>query len=71
MAKALASHGVQELILADGRRILWRRELAMKLLNLQEKDGSWFNANNRWWEKDPALVTAYGLLTLEIVYRGL
>ena len=43
----------------------------MRLINLQKADGSWQNANGRWWEKDSNLVTAYGVLTLEIIYRGM
>jgi squalene-hopene/tetraprenyl-beta-curcumene cyclase len=71
MTKALNAYGIDELELADGRRINWRREVAMKLLNVQQKDGSWINDNGRWWERDSALVTAYAVLALEILYRGL
>jgi squalene-hopene/tetraprenyl-beta-curcumene cyclase len=71
MAKALSLHGTTELELVDGRKISWRKDLAAKLLKLQQRDGSWVNENGRWWERDPALVTAYGVLTLEIVQRGL
>ena len=71
MTKALSASGVKELTLTDGRKIDWRRDLAMKLLNLQQRDGSWSNDNARWWEKDPALVTSYAVLSLEILQRGL
>jgi squalene-hopene/tetraprenyl-beta-curcumene cyclase len=71
MAKALTVYGAGELELADGRKANWRRELAMRLLNLQRADGSWFNDNGRWWERDPALVTSYAVLALEMVQRGL
>jgi squalene-hopene/tetraprenyl-beta-curcumene cyclase len=71
MTKALNAYGVDELELADGRRINWRREVAMKLINLQQKDGSWINDNGRWWERDPSLVTSYALLSLELLSRGL
>jgi squalene-hopene/tetraprenyl-beta-curcumene cyclase len=43
----------------------------MKLINLQKGDGSWANENGRWWEKDPALVTSYAVISLEIICRGL
>jgi squalene-hopene/tetraprenyl-beta-curcumene cyclase len=69
MAKALSLYGVEELDLADGRRIDWRKDLAMRLINLQQKDGSWMNDNGRWWERDPALVTAYAVLTLELIHK--
>jgi squalene-hopene/tetraprenyl-beta-curcumene cyclase len=71
MSKALSLSRLDELPLSDGQKIDWRRQLAMKLINLQKRDGSWENGNGRWWEKDPALVTSYALLTLERAYRGL
>lgn len=48
-----------------GGEIAWRRELAAKLAALQRPDGSWCNANNRFWEGDPVLATAYAVLALE------
>jgi len=71
MAKALSLFGVQTFKLADGTEINWRKDLALKLLNLQNSEGFWVNDNGRWWEKDPTLVTAYTVMALEIVYRGL
>lgn len=71
LAKALTAYGVRNLELADGRTIDWRKELGQRLLNLQQPDGSWVNANGRWWEKDPALVTSYSVLALGIVGRGM
>lgn len=71
MAKALAIYGVDELTLSNGKRVNWRKDLALRLLNLQSADGSWVNENGRWWEKDPVLVTSYALLSLEILVRGL
>lgn len=72
MTKALTLHNVNELELKDGRKINWRREVAMKLINLQKPDGSWLNDQAaRWWEKETALVTAYSVIALEIIHRGL
>lgn len=71
MAKAMTAAGVDRLTLSDGTRLDWRKELTLKLLNLQREDGSWVNDNGRWWERDPVLVTSYALLTLEILHRGL
>ena len=71
MTKALTAYGVDELELQDGRKLNWRKEVAMRLLNLQRQDGSWLNDNARWWEKDPALVTSYAVLSLELIWRGL
>jgi squalene-hopene/tetraprenyl-beta-curcumene cyclase len=71
MTKALNSADTPTLELEDGRQVIWRREVALRLLNLQQADGSWVNPNNRWWEKDPNLVTAYAVMTLDILWRGL
>ena len=71
MAKALTLYGVDQLEVAQGSKVDWRKDLAMRLINLQQKDGSWLNDNGRWWERDPALVTAYGVLTLELIAKAL
>ncbi len=71
MAKALSAYGVNELTLSNGNKINWRKELALKLLNLQKPDGMWINENGRWWERDPNLVTAYAVIVLDILHRGL
>jgi len=71
MTKALSLYGTGELELIDGQKIHWPKDLALKLINLQQRDGSWSNDNGRWWEKDPALVTSYAVLALEMLYRGL
>lgn len=72
LAKALTTYGVDELVLENGRKVNWRPDLAMKLINLQQKDGSWINQKHgRWWEKDPVLVTSYAVLALEIIDRGM
>ena len=55
----------------DGRKLDWRKEVAMKLINLQQRDGSWSNESGRWREKDAPLVTAYAVLSLETIWRGL
>jgi squalene-hopene/tetraprenyl-beta-curcumene cyclase len=71
MSKALTLYGVDDLQLRNGQKVNWRKELGMRLINLQQRDGSWSNPNGRWWEKEPALVTSYALLSLEMIYRGL
>jgi squalene-hopene/tetraprenyl-beta-curcumene cyclase len=68
MSKGLSAHGAETLALANGTQVEWARDLALKLINLQSPDGSWANASGRWWEKDPALVTAYAVRTLEMVH---
>ena len=71
MTKALTIYGAGDLELANGQKINWRKELGLRLINLQRQDGSWSNENGRWWEKDPSLVTSYAVLSLEMLYRGL
>jgi squalene-hopene/tetraprenyl-beta-curcumene cyclase len=70
MAKALSAYGTDEII-SNGQKINWREKLCLRLLDLQRADGSWLNENGRWWEKEQALVTAYGLLTLEFAEKKL
>jgi squalene-hopene/tetraprenyl-beta-curcumene cyclase len=68
MSKALASHDTETLAMADGKQVDWASELALKLINVQQTDGTWVNSSGRWWEKDPTLVTAYAVLTLESLH---
>lgn len=72
MAKALATAGVNRLVTPDGTEINWKQDLALKVMSTQRPDGAWINeGSNRWLEDDPALVTAYSLLTLQHIYRNL
>ena len=71
MAKALTAYGVGDMDLKDGKKANWREDVAKKLINLQNKDGYWQNENGRWFEKDPVLATAYSLIALELINRGL
>lgn len=71
MTKALNAARVENFDVKDGRKVDWRRDVAMRLINLQKSDGSWQNDNGRWWEKDSNLVTAYAVLSLEVIYRGM
>jgi squalene-hopene/tetraprenyl-beta-curcumene cyclase len=68
MSKALSVYGTEVIALSDGRQVNWCNDLTLKLLNLQQGDGSWANADGRWWEKDPCLVTAYAVRTLEMIH---
>ncbi len=70
MAKALTIAGVQKLEEPDGNKIDWKKDLALKLMSQQQRDGSWINdGSNRWMEGDPILVTAYSLQALQQIYR--
>lgn len=66
MAKALTASKTSTLQ-ASGKSHDWARELAIELINRQQSGGFWVNDTGRWMEKDPVLVTAYGLLTLELI----
>lgn len=49
----------------------WARRLALKLVQLQAGNGSWANGNGRWMESDPVLVTAYSMLSLQLIRERL
>ena len=66
MARALSAAGLDALPKhGTTEDIRWREEVVRKVISLQKQDGSWANANNRWWENDPVLATSYALLALE------
>jgi squalene-hopene/tetraprenyl-beta-curcumene cyclase len=71
MTKALNAARVETFDVKGGSKVDWRRDVALRLINLQKNDGSWQNDNGRWWEKDSNLVTAYAVMSLEIIYRGM
>lgn len=72
MAKALAITGTKVLVTPAGKKIDWKKELALKVMSTQQKNGSWINeGSNRWMENDPILVTAYSLLALQQISRNL
>ena len=64
-AKSLSTMGVDEFEDAKGTKHNWRHELLVVLKSSQKANGSWVNPNDRWYEGDPNIVTAYALLTLE------
>nr|WP_319396057.1 prenyltransferase/squalene oxidase repeat-containing protein [uncultured Desulfobacter sp.] len=67
MAKALTVYGDDVMVTSGGKRIDWRNDLAAKLAANQRDDGSWINPTARWWENDPVLVSAYSLISLNLV----
>ena len=52
-------------LLKEGNKHQWRKEFIEKLLSLQNGDGYWVNENNRWWENQKVLVTAYSIQAIE------
>jgi len=70
LSKSLSAHGRDLIPLEDGTLLNWREEVAKKLAGLQKIDpktghGYWANETGRFWENDPALVTAYCILALQ------
>ena len=64
-ARAMRAWGDETIRDADGVPHEWREELCKKLLSLQRDDGSWANEEDRWFEGNPHLVTAYSVLALQ------
>ncbi len=64
---ARALHAWSEETVLDSRSAprRWREELCAKLVSLQRDDGSWVNEQDRWYEGNPHLVTAYAILALQ------
>lgn len=66
-AKSLNAVGKPELVDEAGKAHDWKAELVEILAKQQKPDGSWVNAQPRWLENDPNLVTGYVLLALSYV----
>ncbi len=64
MAKALDALGEAQFADDSGTLHDWKRELIVKLSELQQPDGSWVNPTTRWMEGDPNLVSGYALMAL-------
>lgn len=64
-ARAILAWGEKTIVDANGVPHYWRTELCEKLLSLQRDDGSWVNEEDRWYEGNPDLVTAYAVLSLQ------
>ncbi|MBT3193378.1 MAG: terpene cyclase/mutase family protein [Verrucomicrobia bacterium] len=70
LSRSLSAYGAEVVPRADGTYTNWRKAVAQKILSSQTIDpttghGYWVNADGRFWERDPALVTAYSVLALE------
>ena len=62
--KALNVMGNDKVVDSKGVTHLWKVDLTKRLLSTQKGDGSWVNAEGRWWESMPELVTSYCLMSL-------
>jgi squalene-hopene/tetraprenyl-beta-curcumene cyclase len=69
LAKTLRVYGVENFEDTQGKRHTWAQELIAQLVKSQRPDGSWVNANGRFWEDRPALVTSYTLLALSYTLK--
>ncbi len=68
LSKALSVYGSETIVSSDGKTHYWKIDVIKKLLNLQNGNGSWDNKKSgRWMEKVPSLVTAYALISLEVI----
>jgi len=67
MAKALKAYEMAGAGLAPPVQTRWRQEVVNRLLVLQHGSGAWKQNDSHWWETQPDLVTAYALLTLQMV----
>ncbi|MDE2367877.1 MAG: terpene cyclase/mutase family protein [Burkholderiales bacterium] len=65
-AKVMYAYGQDDFVDKRGQHHNWRNELADRLVNIQERDGSWINHQSKlWWEDKPELATSWALLALE------
>lgn len=65
MAKTMAALDMDTLEDSAGIKHDWRKDLAEKIMSLQNEDGSWQNEQARWYENIKTLVTAYSVIALE------
>ncbi len=64
MAKTLDVYGQKLVRDSAGKTHDWGHDLAARITAVQRPDGSWYNANSRYWENQPPLVTSYSLIAL-------
>ncbi len=64
-AKSFATMNLDYAIDDEGKPHDWRKELAEHLFELQQDNGGWLNKNDRWYEGDPNLATAYVLMAMK------
>ena len=64
-ARAMRAWGEETIPDGQGVPHRWRAELCRKLTALQRDDGSWVNEEDRWYEGNPHLVTAYAILAMQ------
>lgn len=69
-SKSMAAYGDDLLVSPDGKEHNWRNDIANKLIDLQNEDGSWVNPDSpRWWEGNKELVTAWSVIALNAALK--
>lgn len=70
LSKAMATYGQNVFQRENGEDVNWRVDIINELVRRQRIDengnGFWLNDDNRYWEGDPVLVTAYALIALQV-----
>lgn len=69
-AAALEAFGEAHVPDAKGRKRSWSKDLVVKLMAQQNKDGAWVNKNRKYWEGNPVLATARAVSTLNHALRA-
>jgi squalene-hopene/tetraprenyl-beta-curcumene cyclase len=69
LSRALSAYGEKFITDDKGVKHDWYAELVDALAQRQNEDGYWVNTNDRWFETDRILVTAYSLLALAHPYE--
>jgi squalene-hopene/tetraprenyl-beta-curcumene cyclase len=64
-SKALSTLDLDYVVDEKGQSHDWRKELAEQLIQQQKETGAWLNKNDRWFEGNPDLGTAFGLMALK------
>lgn len=64
-SKTLATLKLDTVKDARGESHDWRKDLAQQLFASQLENGSWLNKNDRWYEGNPDLATAFALMSLK------
>jgi squalene-hopene/tetraprenyl-beta-curcumene cyclase len=71
MARALEALGENPFETFDGKKHDWAREIGEQLVKSVKENKLWKNENPGWFEGDPVLVTAYVLVTTDVLLRNM
>ncbi|MEE2786081.1 MAG: hypothetical protein VX589_02010 [Myxococcota bacterium] len=69
-AEALNAFDETHIMDARGKKRNWAEDMVKRILNIQKPDGSWFNANKKYWEGNPILGTARAVISLNHALRA-